>query len=103
MKYLVFIFSIYVLALSVVPCSDIKNECFNQKATEKQHHHNQDADDNCTPFCTCTCCINGVTIANPQHLVTDNFYTSTTIEKIPTFNTQFISSFEGNIWQPPKI
>ena len=45
--------AIYILVLSVVPCSDIHNACNkeNSKTELSQNHdHQQDQDDNCTPF-----------------------------------------------------
>ena len=88
-----------------MPCSDIKNECntASKKEQHSSHQHNQDKDDNCTPFCSCTCCVSGISASFPKHSVTTNLITHQSIGNIPNYNSQFISHFYGNLWQPPKI
>jgi len=108
MKWLVIIWTIYLAAISLLPCSDYNNRCeerprTTQTATSQDHDHNRDSDDACTPFCHCSCCSISIAVTDikivPQ------------IEAIPTFflskklfwnNDSFISAYSGNIWQPPK-
>lgn len=106
MRFLTIIFSIYILTLSVVPCSDMINECYNKKAKiehSQNHNHNQDKDDNCTPFCNCTCCVSGITVFTLNQIVAeiqDNFVLT---PETLSYNSTFTSSFYRNIWQPPKL
>ena len=59
MKFIAFIFSIYILALNFAPCVDnseiddnVKTEISQTNGDEHQH---QDSD-LCSPFCMCHCC-----------------------------------------------
>ncbi len=108
MKFLTYLFSLYILALSIMPCSDLQNECseLNTKSSHNQKHdHQTDHEDSCSPFCTCSCC--GMVIAF-------NFEnTSFRIKALRLFpqnrkeviikNSIFYSNFYGSIWQPPKV
>lgn len=60
MKLAWFLFSIYVVSLSLLPCNDI-DDCGSFAKTELHKNHSQDKntdsqDDLCAPFCSCTCC-----------------------------------------------
>jgi hypothetical protein len=106
MKIFAFFMAIYILVLSVVPCSDIHNACNkeNSKTELSQNHdHQQDQDDNCTPFCTCTCCSASFVSVDftPFQLTKPTEFTIS--QKITIRNFSLISNFYGNIWQPPKI
>lgn len=109
MKIFSVILSVYLLALSCLPCGDVE-DCKvvdNEKISfsETNHTNHQEDTETCSPFCICACC--GTNIAL-------NFSFSTFISeieqqflldkvKINSYNTKFISDFYGNIWQPPKI
>ncbi len=93
-----------MLALSVVPCSDVHNDCNNSKTELIQSHdHKQDQNDNCSPFCTCACCSASVVAS---YLVPTQYNAPmefSIAQKISICNFSFISNFFGNIWQPPKV
>lgn len=104
MKLLNILFSIYLIALSAIPCTDVSaaehQEEMHMEITHSEEDHS-DCEDTCAPFCTCSCC--GITMA---------FFYPETISLAPGFsyeqkNTAFIlpafSSFNHSIWQPPKI
>ena len=100
MKFFAYFMALYILVLSVVPCSDVHNNCNDKKATTEltqNHDHQQDQDDNCSPFCTCACCSANV-IALDFKPTQFSFS-----QKVAIRNFSFISNFYGNIWQPPKI
>lgn len=106
MKIFIFIFSIYLLALSLVPCSDAFNECQNIEVDyshDHEHNHESDHDDNCTPFCTCSCCgtsmIFNLTLM-PFLKLRDKILLS---NEVINSESSFCSSFYGAIWQPPKL
>lgn len=106
MKYLAFIFTIYLMGMMVLPCSDAYNECTpttqaNVKVTDN-HSHGTDENDNCSPFCNCSCC----------HTIVDaKFAAQYSVATKPSFketkfiftNQRFVSNYYGNIWQPPKL
>ncbi|MGV7107278.1 DUF6660 family protein [Flavobacterium sp. U410] len=106
MKFFVYIFSIYILALSIVPCSDAYNDCKSNiaiKELPQSHDHKSDHNDVCSPFCTCTCCS---VSANPKYATfTIKAVKLIIISKIafPQRDFLFTSNFHGSIWQPPKI
>lgn len=105
MKLLVFIFSFYLLALALMPCSD-KDDCKYVKtyksALAATDHSSHDNDvEKCSPFCMCACC--GLSF-NSSCFPTDlglNF--STVVLKADFYTTSFVSEFSFSIWQPPKI
>lgn len=69
----------------------------------QNHDHQQDKDDNCTPFCTCTCCSASVIAVEfiPFQVIKPQEFNIS--EKVSIRNFSFVSNFFGNIWQPPKI
>ena len=106
MKFFTLIFSIYILALSVMPCSDVHNVCNTKKSkTEltQTHNHQQDQDDNCSPFCTCACCSTSVVSLDfvPFQIKKTTEFSITQKHTIRNFS--FVTNFFGNIWQPPKL
>lgn len=106
MKFFTVIFSIYILALSVLPCSDAYNDCNSNTAlteNSQNHDHNTDLNDICSPFCTCTCCSIS---ANPKFTpfsIKIAKVVAVSLLKFPNREFSFASNFYGNIWQPPKI
>ena len=106
MKIFAYFMALYILVLSVVPCSDVHNNCNDKKATTEltqNHDHQQDQDDNCSPFCICNCCQTAMTLnfTNTTFKI-KNLFVEIDV-KIANRNFSFISNFYGNIWQPPKI
>ena len=92
----------YILVLSLAPCGD-SVECGERNKTEKSHNNHKHENENCTPFCICACC--GQPVASNI-----NYPVAQTVSKpeifnksIAIYNQTFISQFNANIWQPPKI
>ena len=93
-----------VLALSVMPCAD--NEVLSGKEGAKTelaktaHQQNNPVQDDCSPFCQCSCCagfsINHffapvTTVPHPSCNATSSFLSSEVIEvSLP-------------VWQPPRL
>lgn len=106
MKVFALFMAFYILVLSAVPCNDVHNDCndSNTKTELTQNHdHHQDQDDNCTPFCTCTCCSASVIALDFVPFQIKNPTVFRISEKVSLRNFSFISNFFGSIWQPPKI
>ena len=102
MKFFAFIIAILVLALSIMPCADSgANESKATTVVKKSNHQQNDPQqDDCSPFCQCSCC----GTFSPNHFIT-------TISYIPSYLIISKSSFlSANIleialpiWQPPQL
>jgi len=101
MKYIAVILSVYVMALTAIPCNDVYTANANFASLElSEQIPNQTNDiDLCSPFCFCQC---------SQTLLFTSYFNVPFINlveinlnikyKEPTYSSP-ISSF----WQPPKI
>ncbi len=101
-----FLFAMYLIALSVYPCSD-KETCADELKTSSlavnvaDHNHSDNEMDYCTPFCICACCaaqiqlnqLSEVSLSNPIH----NTQVVTLYFEKPLLNNA------KSIWQPPKL
>ncbi|SDJ57782.1 hypothetical protein SAMN04487935_1064 [Flavobacterium noncentrifugens] len=106
MKYIWFIFTIYLFLLSVYPCID-DVDCNSVDITEvktTKHSNRDSAIEHCTPFCSCSRCpasayfvfpavptFEGKVNTNHDHVIIDN-YTSI-----------YAQNFALEIWQPPRV
>jgi len=108
MKWLVIIWTFYLVAISMLPCSDYSNRCEDRPLTtqtsNQEHDHNRDSDDSCTPFCHCSCCsisiaFTDVSIVPHLEKTSPSFFA----KKLFWNNDFFVSAYSGNIWQPPRI
>ena len=106
MKLLNLLFSIYIIALSCMPCADAEINIGNKTAsiyTETNLPLDKHHDDTCSPFCICNCCHwNGFykTIDYADITVGIKIATEkTTIE----YTSTLFSNFRNSIWQPPQI
>ncbi len=104
-KVLTLLFSFYLLALAIMPCSD-KEDCKYQIASQSTFattdHSDHDSDtENCSPFCMCACC--GQSLSSPFTNYCLPFHVSISLDKFLVYNTSFVSEVYMSIWQPPKI
>lgn len=95
----------YLATLFGVSCSDIDNSCEQAKSVSQimKYSHNDDKDDNCTPFCQCTCCsvsIASFSALSPEFSIPSQDFTT---KKIVIGEFLFVSNYFGNIWQPPRF
>lgn len=107
MKFISFILSIAILAVSFVPCTDnllakggntLKKEITSSDKSSKDHNNSSD---NCSPFCTCSCCAatafyTPLCKAQPIKIVFKS-------EKYPLYNVSLSAEVYYSIWQPPKF
>lgn len=99
-KALLILFSIYFIALAVMPCAD-KVDCNEFKQTASQESHKQEhSDEVCSPFCVCACCA--------THFLIKDFQPS--LKQVAVINTHYSAHKESKIsaaiipiWQPPKL
>jgi hypothetical protein len=104
MRFLNIIFSFYIIALSIMPCTDIAacdHEEYENMGIAHPEEDHENCEDTCSPFCACNCC--GITIAfsviepfNIEPLVISE--KTNTLFKLSEF-----SIFHHSVWQPPKI
>jgi len=108
-KLLNYILSIYLVALSCLPCADMEVNSAAHKVVEisanhdeKSHNHDKE-NDLCSPFCSCNCC--GSQIVSYFKMLNYNFtvVSKTITTQLPSYASQFTSNFYGSIWQPPQI
>jgi len=67
MKFFACILSVYILFLSAIPCVDRPEDHSLQRIEVTQNHpeSHQHNTDQCSPFCTCECCVSPVIQQNP--------------------------------------
>jgi hypothetical protein len=102
MRLFTCILSLYILALSVMPCIDVpkdkgfKHSDISQNSNEKSNNEN----DLCSPFCTCNCCVSPI-------IYQDYIIQYNTFWLLQEYNSCYTNSFVSSpfapIWQPPKI
>jgi len=102
MKNLAFILSVYVLALTAIPCVDVPKDDVLHKTelsnTASEHHEH--TTDLCSPFCTCDCCVSPIVNNNS----TVPFACSSHIQGLfAEYKNFFVSALYVAIWQPPKL
>jgi Family of unknown function (DUF6660) len=107
-KTITIILAAYIMGISMIPCSEVIQECLFDGAqrdlTELKSQLPNDRDggvhDHCSPFCVCDCC--GATIwtmENPLAAV-DKLTAPCSTPSI--FKTLLSNPDQGDIWQPPK-
>lgn len=97
-KWTPFILCMYILALSVTPCTDGSNE--ECKEQVEHHDHSEDEDDGCTPFCSCSCCGSLFTFSDSATYLSFNIKIS---EKVDSYSTHYFGSYLEEIWHPPAV
>ncbi len=106
-KIFTLIFSFYILALSCMYCSD-NDACKDLSADHSTcaltcstaDHQNQQDNDNCSPFCQCSCC-HGFVVLQFSKFTSEHLFANA--KQFALYSANFSSAFSGNIWQPPKI
>lgn len=102
-KLLTLILSAYFFALSALPCVDGND--VNDLHGEISHStdDNKDHADSCSPFCVCACC--GMTLSNyaPVYTFGVKVQTVPIIKAESQYRSDFISSYQQSIWQPPQL
>ncbi|WP_461141096.1 DUF6660 family protein [Spirosoma pomorum] len=114
MKWLTTVFAVYLLGLSFWPCADDALPLAGQALAtvfaastpdtdssadgEQEHHHDQ-----CSPFCTCTCCavvaaLTPLFTYQTASLPEQNWLPSVRFHHAPTHWAEPLTA----IWQPPK-
>jgi hypothetical protein len=102
MRFFKIILAVYIVALSLVPCSDGMGNGDGIVKIAASAHSNTDHPDHaetCTPFCNCTCCGFAFLTSEDNFLfMTQNF---SSVEFFHNNGTALSLSY--SIWLPPKI
>ena len=112
MKGIIKILTIYLIALSFVPCGDggggiveIINHLFDiehQHISDHEHHSRNCGDDDCSPFCVCICC--SIAINVPEEITKFRPFTLWCFNERPTNLSNIYSfTFSSSIWHPPTF
>lgn len=101
MKWMIAIFSLYMLGLNLMPCGDD----FCDEETVENHCDSETQDleeDFCSPFCWCNCCSVSVVefdgVQEPFPAISSNVKSDQVFYKNP-----FWDQFSGWILQPPQL
>jgi hypothetical protein len=101
-KMLSFFMAVYIVALTLMPCMDHhdhQDSGIRAATSVSLTGHDQDHQDCCSPFCTCSCC--HLPFQNSDMLV---FGQDISLPEIFNFvyDPVIKSAHYYSIWQPPK-
>jgi hypothetical protein len=103
MNFFKIILAFYIVALSLVPCSDGigkgHDEIANIENSTPSDADHPDHAESCTPFCNCTCC--GLALLTSGDNFSFEIQTFSPIEFFYKNGTALSLSY--SIWLPPKI
>ena len=109
MKVFCFIFSIYILFLSLQPCEELKanvelrvNKTTRQTQMRAAEKASQESDD-CSPFCICSCCHFSTAYQFRTFTVTGKLTTTEILSPKYSYQNPYSKAYKNSIWQPPKI
>jgi hypothetical protein len=100
------LFALYILALSVYPCSD-KGTCADEQKAgiavvdTSDHDHTQAEQDICTPLCICSCCAASVQLTVSYLSMPVRIDHDTKL--IIPYQEKSLLNLPQSIWQPPKL
>ena len=101
MKFVFFLFGIYLLALSCMPCSDSTETSAGTEVTvSPAGNHEEHSKEACTPFCVCSCCSVSVFYNQPVKITAAKPAIHSTTYFIQQDNN--IRTTQNAIWQPPR-
>jgi hypothetical protein len=103
MRLFKIILAVYIVALSLVPCSDGidkgHHEIANIEASSHSEAGHPDHAEECTPFCNCTCC--GLALLTAADSFSFEIESSSSIDFF--YKNSSAISLTYSIWLPPKI
>jgi len=102
-KNLAVFYLIFVVLLSVLPCSDeLEAQEFTQHTIVKVDHDKARGNaENCSPICLCSCC--GQSVVEPQFATFQSKTVAFKGENQISTHQFSLQQRADNIWQPPKF
>ena len=109
MNFLRLLFTVYFMALSLMPCMDVakaqsktENRSYSFIKSEQNDAHSKT--DSCSPFCYCNCCRISVTSIKIKPVIEYRKQIKEYFSKKILFKkNDFAYLVYDQIWQPPKI
>lgn len=94
---------IFVVLLSVMPCSDdLDTHNFKTTSiTQVEHGKQEGSAESCSPICMCNCC--GQSVVQPTLTVLEIKIPVLEIDKVIANYQSSLAQRASNIWQPPKL
>ncbi|NDU95118.1 DUF6660 family protein [Spirosoma terrae] len=106
MKVVVYVFSLWILLLSGLPCPDADchaHERVTANTATSQHTDEQDHKAPCSPFCHCATCL-GFSVPLPfGYTRPAQSMTAGLSQQIFTYLSPFLADVARSVWQPPKL
>ena len=106
MKFLVLIFSLYMLALPAIAqrvdiCAETEicaadDECTDDACSDEEK-------EDCGSFCACSCCVHIVSTNLQLPAISSEKVTLKSLDLNFYHNISLPSNHFGNIWQPPRV
>jgi hypothetical protein len=105
MRISALILSLIILCLAVYPCGDA-DTCIDEQrsgtanVSDTDHDHSSREQDNCTPFCVCSCCATHIQLPLDFTL---SFHPAEHNTRVLTAYLDRPLLMDGlSIWQPPR-
>jgi hypothetical protein len=105
-KLITVLFSIYIIALSCLPCADAGKAVVNDSKTFQSETHSatdEHTDDACSPFCICNCCHYSDFHKTADAVKKEVILRTFTEMQGTAYTSTLFSTFHNSIWQPPQI
>jgi len=104
-RWIALILSIYIIALSGIPCADGQAVVGKSQVSVKaeSNSHNDHDDDSCSPFCVCNCCQSPGFLKMAEYASSKDMIPAIIEIQLPQYTSTLFSNFQNTIWQPPKI
>ena len=105
MKWLMIIFSLYVLTLSAIPCCGDDNCCEDELVLVEEGQHRDHDNHNkpelpCSPFFSCNTC-HGVVV---PEIDSDNLNEIRVPRSVfAAYKEKSLPEFSSAVWQPPQL
>ena len=102
MKVIALILSIFLFALSIIPCSDGETCEAEQKeiSDSQEHDHSKDSTDHCSPFCICACC--SVSVPLEEEIAGTNYLHPGFEEGNASYSFIYAFTYLQAVWRPPS-
>jgi hypothetical protein len=100
-KKIFFLFGLYLLFLSALPCGD-REDCSEAPVAGKStrdHDHDED-EEHCPPFCVCFCC--GFTIEHQQKATASKTPATPFKHLSAAIPARYPQGINAAVWQPPR-
>jgi hypothetical protein len=110
MKVFCFIFTVYILFLSLQPCdemtaiADLRAAQVSLEETQIQAGERAEKEtDDCSPFCICSCCHFSTAYQFKTFSVTNKITASAISGPNFPYQNPYYQIYKTSVWQPPKF